>query len=257
MPGKWSIHFAKLDEQDVEQVEAQWVYLDDDARLMGEAKKVHIHNGNYLLLLVPMFLDDQQSDESEVVRRAEWARGLLTSVFGHTAMQTNVFNQRYSTKNSDVVEFASPILQTNLQPSEWYVFGAESFDALGPAIGSEIDRDLRRRIETALQFIGRAASDIDPVIRFSHIWIALEIVAGGHAAAKNFLNSLPNFRGEAKKLIDMRNALFHHGVRSHQIQLEEKLLTACVLAMIFQNFGIADPAFDDFVSSYVAAKASV
>lgn len=251
IPGKSSTLFAKTEnDEPVLSFEMTMAFRDGQVVVSAVQKAALVLAGGYIFLISPLSVDGGHTDESLVNRRADYTRGLLTVVFGHMAMLKPVFEHRYELHSPDKVSYVTPVVENHIPPASWFTFSNDTLINANEAVAAG-DSEFIDRLELSLSFIGRAANELDQVVRFSHVWIALEIAAGGHAAAKNFLNGIEGFAHEAKRFADLRNSLFHHGKRFLFDQHDERLLCACVLACNLQNFGIIDAGFSAMVNDHL------
>jgi len=252
IPGRSLAFLGTIKEdQQVLSFEMRPAFRDGTVHLSVGQKTVSVLAGGYVFLVSPLSVSDDRTDEDLINRRTDFIRGLLTGIFGHMAMLKLVFEHRYELGSPDKVSCVSTSFENHISPANWIAFSNNELIYAGVSVAAG-ESEFRDRLELSLSFIGRAANELDHVIRFSHIWIALEIAAGGHAAAKNFLNGLHNFAHEAKRFADIRNGLFHHGRRPVFDQNDERLLCTCVIARNLQNFGIQHASFSQLVTDHLA-----
>lgn len=247
--------FFKTDvPNEIEQSNAEIRFLTDDTfNIQGSLDKKIIHPGAYLLLFAPLRSEGGTTHEGEANEALDECRGMLTTIFGHTAAHSLAFEVRLDPSQEDKITFTSPAFEAHTWPSQWEVFEHKSLIALGKAL-EEADPDLKRRAATALRFIGRSTNDLDRVIRFSHAWIALECVAGGSKEASLWLTSLhPEIDLAIKRLKNMRNFLFHDGISPDFTPDDERFVLSCVIGLLMSYFGISDEGFQKLVTHQTAA----
>lgn len=248
-PGKFIVSFLTIAQPEPVRV------MDEVMTFHGGAMRVNVNirpgtvpAGHYACIAVPMF----DENEDYITRRTESIRGLLTLVAGHTAMLEMVFEQRFDISQPHQVARVGRTVEAHLHPNQWRVFSEATIDAAGGAFQGSSD-ELRDRAALAFSFIARSTNVIDHTVRFANAWIAFEVMAGGHAGAKNFLNGLDaQFGREAKRFIDMRNALFHHGKRPVFEQSDEHFLCACIMALLLEQLGVKDAGFSTLVRDHLA-----
>ena len=244
LAGRFYVACAKTEMAETHiSAKAHLMFHDGNPIMHTELGQTTLKPGEYIFLLLPLEVQGGAQNEEYIIRRTEFTRGIFTALFGHTGMLELMFEQRYELDKPDQVSSVSPVVENHILPDHWRAFNKESLMTLKEN-AINLEHDLKNRFESSLSFIGRTVNELDSVIRFSHIWIALEIAGGGNKGAKDFLNGLhDNFAHEAKRFIDMRNALFHHGQRPAFDQADERFLCACVMALNLKNVGIADPKF--------------
>ncbi len=131
--------------------------------------------------------------------------------------------------------------------------------ALGQKMAVHLPPDRRRRMSTALTFIGRAAAEMDATVRFSHLWIAVEVAAGGFGRVEGMFDRIAADqapRAKLKEIKDARVELFHQGRRYALSQDQERLMCAAIIAELLSWYGLQDDLMRAAVQELGASGAS-
>lgn len=249
LPSRFDVSFSSTQgEQPMHVMDEIVTFHESEIRMNVNVRQGILPEGHYACITLPIY----DNDENSITQKTDVIRGILTLIAGHSALSDLVFEQRFDLSQPDQITRSGRTVEAHLHPNQWHVFNDATIKSVAPAL-KDCPSELRDRTALAMSFIARATNVIDHTVRFGNTWIAFEVMAGGHAAAKNFLNGLdPNFKHEAKRFIDMRNALFHHGKRPVFEQWDERFLCACIIAILLKQLGITDEGFSKLVHDHLA-----
>jgi hypothetical protein len=219
------------------------VYSDGERSIEARSGKEAIPVGDYVLIASPVRRNEKgDTVEGEARHALSIARGVLVSLCGHMAAEQLILSTRPAIEALDnMVRTAG--LSENYEPPDIFAFcQPDTVAELGRRMALHIDVERRRRYSTALSFIGRAAAEMDATVRFSHLWIALEVIAGG-SGVELMLDSVANSGGARSKLAEIKEArrqLFHYGRRYFLSQDQERLICAAVIWQMLSWYNLKD-----------------
>ncbi len=216
---------------------------------LGERK---IPKGDYVVIGSPeLRIHDGGANAGIATNALNAARGLLMSLAGHTAAEQLAFTFRLNKSTNDRLSYTSRIIE-NFRPSDEFLFCTmESIRELAKRTGTHLTPDHRRRFETSLIFLGRAAGEMDATVRFTHMWIALEVVAGGYGKIDALLTRVSSgalLKQKLKQIKSARDGLFHHGRRFGLAEGQERLICAAILSEFLHHYRVVDPALQTYLA---------
>lgn len=200
--------------------------------------KIPVPEGDYLLISAP--IDRKAGGEAAAREAVSAARGLIVSLFGHTAADQRTCE--FFLKSDGHLAYASAAQENHLSlshfrflPSEWTKLLAERFRYL--------DQDTQQRFRLTIRYLDRAAGEVDPTVRFSNTWIALEIAASGSPDSLIKKITADGQKSGTLGQLDLaRNALFHRGQAPHISQNAERVLYLAALSDVLFRVGVEPQA---------------
>ena len=195
--------------------------------------------GDYVCILspVPKKADGGMSEGSP--RHAIQAlAGFMTACVGDGVAPDRVIE--LDLLQPDKVSFVSPVLRMFELPRLDYL-DANGLADLVVRMKQHVSPDFKKKMETALGFLGAASETLDATIRFTCLWIALEVSAGTKGKALAALNAASGNRlkEQCKRLKDQRDQLHHKGERYQLSPHEETLIRAAILSVIEQQYNMS------------------
>jgi hypothetical protein len=242
-PVTW--HYLRFtQDQPVSSLTARSVYSEGERSIIAHYGEDVIPVGDYIVFASPVLrAENGGTAEAEPTHALRAARGALMALGGHMAAEQLILRTMPSTEKLDhMTRTAGPF--ENYEPPEMFAYcGPESIAQLGAKMAIHMDPEHRQRLSTALAFVGRAATEMDSTVRFSHLWIALEVAAGGYGKLNVMFQKIATEEGARTKLADIKGArdqLFHHGRRYSLSQDQERLMCAAIIAQLLSWFGVKD-----------------
>ena len=200
--------------------------------------KIPVPEGDYLLISAP--IAGGTGGEAAAREAVSAARGLIVSLFGHTAADQRTCE--FFLKSNGHLAYASAVQENHLSlsrfrflPSEWTTSLVERFQYL--------DKDTQQRFRLAVRYLDRAAGEVDPTVRFSNTWIALEIASSGSPDSLIKKITVDGQKSGTLGQLDLaRNALFHRGQAPNISQNAERVLYLAALSDVLFRVGIEPQA---------------
>jgi hypothetical protein len=171
------------------------------------------------------------------------ARGALLLFGGHTMADQRLFGATLKLTDPPQPALSTPVVENYAFPNKFLFCSAESVELVSRRICHNPSPENRRRISLALTFLERASSEMDVTVRFTSMWIAMEVVAGGYGKIEKLIEQTTGdskVRSHLKEIKVARDQLFHHGQRYTLSQEQEKLICAVIAAKIFRDHGVSD-----------------
>ncbi len=241
-------------EQPVPSVSAFSLYSDGERHIEAHwGPEAVIPIGDYVVFASPLQrLNGGGTLQADATRALGAARGALMALAGHTAAEQLVFRAMPSIEKLDHLTQTAGLTENYASAEDFTYCTPESVAQLAARLATHIDPVRRRRFLTALTFIGRAGAEMDATVRFSHLWIAVEVAAGGYGKVEGMVSKLTKseaVRGKLAEIKEARRQLFHEGRRYTLSQDQERLMCAAVVAQLFLWFGVVDAKLSEVIES--------
>lgn len=200
--------------------------------------------GGYFLVASPHLKAGDGVNEGDAERAIAVARAFLALTFGHTSVEERTIIFVLET-DQQKISAASPVLEMHLAAQDFRFLPDQILYQL--ADRSEYLSTLaKERIALAMTFASRAVNELDQVIRFSHLWMALEVSTGGKPARSlKRLQGSQTLTGVLKALEATRNELFHKGIRRQIPQMVERIMFLAIAAEFLSLTGATDSEIHD------------
>jgi hypothetical protein len=235
-------------------------YKDQDRYIEGRLANGVIPAGDYVVLTSPVrHGEDGQTIEGEATNALSVARGALVALAGHMAAEQLILRTSPTIDKLDHITGTAGITESYMPPDAFAFCEPQNIVELGLRMATHMHLEHRRRFATALSFIGRAAAEMDATVRFSHLWIALEVAAGGSGQIRRLFNKITQAEEVGHKLDEIKEArrqLFHEGRRYALSQDQERLICAAVMTQFFSWFGISDKKLSETILTLGASGRS-
>ncbi|MDB5498843.1 MAG: hypothetical protein JWP28_2874 [Phenylobacterium sp.] len=238
-------HFMRFEqEQPVTSSVTYSIYSEGSRTLDLRLNKGVIPVGDYVVFVTPVRLTEEGGTaDGEANHALNVARGVLTALAGHSAAQQLVLRTSPRIDKLDFMTQSAGIFE-NFAPPEAFAFCLpDTIATLSRKAATHAHPERQRRFATALSFVGRAAAEMDATVRFSHLWIALEVSAGGFGKVDALVKRMVQADGAVRMLKEIKEArrqLFHEGRRYALSQDEERLICAVVIATPLFWYGVTD-----------------
>lgn len=232
-------------------------YKNGSRQIDVKVTEEEITEGGYVCFLSPTLRVGVGFNEGIARNAIELARGMFFMLAGHTAADQKAFEASVDLTKPDRLSASSDIVETFAMPDMFCFSALESMAQLSERVQFNHAGEFRQRVSVALTFLGRATSEMDSTIRFSSMWIALEVVAGGYGKVEKLLSTLAGSNDVKKQLGEIKRArdnLFHHGQRYNLSQEQERLICAAIASEIFRVHGINDGKLQSYFKSAFASE---
>jgi hypothetical protein len=178
-------------------------------------------------------------NEGYAERAIAVTRALLSLIFGHTAAEQR--ERTFVLENDrQRISSVSPVLEMHVGPEEFQFLPDGVLEDISKKI-KFLKADQKQRFEIALTFVNRAINELDQVVRFSNLWMALEASTGGKPdRSLKRLQGSQNLSGVLLSLNNVRNELFHKGAKRQIPQKVERILFLAIFSEILSQTGVGE-----------------
>lgn len=220
------------------------LYRNGQRTINFSPKMEELEPGSYVVFLSPVAKVEGGTADGLAREAVGLARGLLFMMEGHTVADQRMFGMTLQLGTVQQAAINSPTFENFLLPEEFSYSTSETVKLVSERLRHNNSREFKNRLAIALTFLGRAASEMDATVRFTNMWIALEVVAGGYGQIEKLITDITSDEGARQKLREIKGArdrLFHHGGRYALSQAQEQLICIAIAAELFRIHNVTDP----------------